>query len=154
MNEITKEKKSKKSLLKLAVILKLYRWIVSRGAVIGKCKYDCIQVLFERLLVSECSGKICFSKVISARCILTPVLLDDEELADEDLEFVDEEMMSLIKFNVSFPLIDAVLRDESFSYALRLNTMRLVASVLKGKFIEVYTIFKKSQIRFRCICFD
>ncbi|VDP13181.1 unnamed protein product [Onchocerca flexuosa] len=45
-------------------------------------------------------------------------------------------MMNLIKFNVSFPMINAILRDESFPYALRLNTMRLLFSTLKDKFIE------------------
>lgn len=66
-----------------------------------------------------------------------PVLFEDEESNAEEILGADEEAMNLIKFNVSFPLINAVLRDESFPYALRLNTMLILSSALKGKFIEV-----------------
>lgn len=84
------------------------------------------------------SVKVTATAYILARCVLMPVLLDDEEPDTEEiLDADDEEAMNLIKFNVSFPLINAVLRDESFPYALRLNTMRLLSSALKGKFIEV-----------------
>lgn len=75
---------------------------------------------------------------ILARCLLMSVLLDDEESGVEELLAAnDDETMNLIKFNLSFPLINAVLMDESFPYALRLNTMRLLSSALKGKSIEV-----------------
>ncbi|VIO91325.1 Uncharacterized protein BM_BM6680 [Brugia malayi] len=75
--------------------------------------------------------------LLAARCVLMPVLFDHEEAnIEEILDVNDEEAMNLIKFNVSFPLINAVLRDESFPYALRLNAMRLLSSALKGKFIE------------------
>ncbi|KAK6101449.1 HEAT repeat family protein [Brugia pahangi] len=75
--------------------------------------------------------------LLAARCVLMPVLFDhDEANIEEILDVNDEEAMNLIKFNVSFPLINAVLRDESFPYALRLNAMRLLSSALKGKFIE------------------
>ncbi|EJW77561.1 hypothetical protein WUBG_11532, partial [Wuchereria bancrofti] len=75
--------------------------------------------------------------LLAARCVLMPVLFDHEEFSIEEmLDVNDEEAMNLIKFNVSFPLINTVLRDESFPYALRLNAMRLLSSALKGKFIE------------------
>ncbi|EFO26464.2 hypothetical protein LOAG_02023 [Loa loa] len=75
--------------------------------------------------------------LLATRCVLVPILLDDEEHGVEEiLGTDDEETMNLLKFNVSFPLINAVLRDESFPYALRLNTMRLLSSALKGNFIE------------------
>ncbi|VDN06761.1 unnamed protein product, partial [Thelazia callipaeda] len=75
--------------------------------------------------------------LLAARCVL-PVLLDEEARNEEELiDADDEEIMSLPKFNVSFPLIDAVLRDESFPYALRLNALRLLSSVLEGSFIQL-----------------
>ncbi|MCP9259641.1 hypothetical protein DINM_002573 [Dirofilaria immitis] len=88
--------------------------------------------------------------LLSTRCVLVPVLFDDEELNIEETgDANDEEAMNLIKFNVSFPMINAVLRDESFPYALRLNTMRLLSSALRGNFIE------DNEIRYlplSCLC--
>ncbi|KAL4003546.1 HEAT repeat family protein [Acanthocheilonema viteae] len=76
--------------------------------------------------------------LLTTRCALLPVLLEDEEPNGEEILGTDDgEAMNLLKFNVSFPLINAVLRDESFPYALRLNTMRLLSSALKIKFIDV-----------------
>uniref|UniRef100_A0A8R1U018 TOG domain-containing protein n=1 Tax=Onchocerca volvulus TaxID=6282 RepID=A0A8R1U018_ONCVO len=72
--------------------------------------------------------------LLATRCVLVPILDDDEPNVELDVD--DDETMNLIKFNVSFPMINAILRDESFPYALRLNTMRLLFSTLKGKFIE------------------
>ncbi|VDK68634.1 unnamed protein product [Litomosoides sigmodontis] len=88
----------------------------------------------EELLVVQVERTV---TLLATRCVSDPVLLEeDESNADEILGTDDEERMNLIKFNISLPLINAVLRDESFPYALRLNTMLLLSSALKGKFIE------------------
>lgn len=90
-------------------------------------------------------------RYILARCVLVPILLEDEEPSIEEKLSADEEAMNLIKFNVSFVLINAVLRNESFPYALRLNTMRLLFSVFKGKFIKVCLDVMKHKTLFHII---
>lgn len=76
--------------------------------------------------------------IFAAKCIFTPVMDEDDDLDEEDfVGMLDDETMNLMKFNVSFPLMNVILHKSSYSDALRLNTLTLLSSSIKGNFIKV-----------------